>query len=214
MSEQKQQKPGIYCIEGVPEHSEGEISARPMLEMLAQAHGIRFVHRIAVTEPEFFHHFIKWAEREDWDYPILYLWYHGYPEGISLNPEDPYHQTSIRFHDITDALRDCDKPLENCIIHFGACSTLGVENSDINQFLKDTYLTAISGYKNEVGWIDGAAMELLYLDCLYEIFGEDKRKTVLNPKIMRECRDKLKKKRSNKVLADHQNFEIRVRRSK
>ena len=102
----KKQKPGIYCIEGVPDPVEGEVSARPTLEMLSQAHGIKFIHRTAATREEFEHHFMKWAETEYSCYPILYFWYHGYPKGISLNLEGPPHRTSIRFDYIIDAVAD------------------------------------------------------------------------------------------------------------
>ena len=209
-----EKKPGIYCIEGVPEHSEGEISARPMLEMLAQAHGFRFVHRIAVTRPEFLHHFIKWAGREGWDYPILYLWYHGYPKGISLNVEQNTHLTSIRFEDIIDALDALEWNLEHCIIHFGACYTLAEDDDRVHDFLKNTSLVAISGYKGEIGWIEGAAVELLYLNCLYDIFGENKNRKYLRQPIMKDCRNRLWKKSPSKDLVEHLKFDICVRRSK
>lgn len=191
-----------------------------MLEMLAQAHGFRFVHRIAVTRSEFFHHFIKWAEREDWDYPILYLWYHGYPEGISLNVEQSPHLTSVRFTDLTDALAPPEYNaapeynLERCIIHFGTCSTLAEDDDRVNQFLKNTGLAAISGYKGEIGWIEGAAVELLYLNCLYDIFGENKNRKYLHQSIMAECRNRLWIKSPSKDLVEHLKFDICVRGSK
>jgi len=206
-----EQKPGIYCIEGVPERSEGEISARPMLEMLSQAHGFKFIHRIAVTRSEFFHHFKKWADRQDFNYPILYLWYHGYPEGISLNDDQEPHMTSIRFDDITNAQ---EYRLDDCIIHFGACSTLAEDDDRVRQFLKNTGLSAISGYKGEIEWIEGAAVELLYLNCLYDIFRRDMRLKKLSQSIMRDCRQKLRNRSPSKELVEDQNFDICVRRSK
>ena len=207
-----EQKLGIYCIEGEPDRAEGEISARPMLEMLSHAHKFRFVHRIAVTKPEFFHHFMKWARGKYSNYPILYLWYHGYREGISLNAEDDSHRTSIRFKDITDAYDATNCCWKNRIIHFGACSTLA-SIPDNRQFLKDTNLVAISGYTEEVGWVDGIAMELLYLSCLYGIFAKNRSRKYLNEKIMRDCRDRLKKKKSM-GLVDELGFVIEVRRKK
>ena len=209
-----EQKPGIYCIEGVPDRAEGEISARPTLEMLSQAHGVRFVHRVAVTRAEFFHHFMRWARRDDLDYPILYLWYHGYPKGISLNVEDDSHWTSIRFDDLTDAQEGTDYNWSDCIIHFGACSTLAGDKSDADKFLKRTNLTAISGYTKNVGWIDGAAMELLYLKCLLDIFGENKSRVYLKQEVMTECRDRLWKKFPGKYFADELGFSISVRGNK
>lgn len=212
-----EQKPGIYCIEGVPDPAEGEISARPTLEMLSQAHGFRFVCRTAATKQEFEHHFMKWVNMErkmrSKKFPILYLWYHGYPEGISLNLEDAPHKTSIRFDDIADAL-EYTFNLENCIIHFGSCSTLASEDSKVLSFLNENRLTAISGYTKDVGWIDGAAMELLYLNCLYDIFREDNRKRYLKQEILRKCRDRLKAKSPSKEIAGALGFDIKVRRSK
>ena len=207
-----EQKLGIYCVEGVPDQAGGEISARPMLEMLSHAHEFRFIHRIAVTREEFFHHFMKWARGEYSDYPILYLWYHGFPEGISLNAEDHNHRTSIRFKDITDVYNDTDYCWERRIIHFGACCTL-TSDRDNREFLKHTRLVAISGYKKQVGWVDGIAMELLYLSYLYEIFAKDRRKIPLSEERMRACKNELKKKKS-KGLVDELGFDIVVRSKK
>ena len=209
-----EQKPGIYCIEGVPNREEGEISARPMLEMLSQAHGFRFIHRVAVTRAEFFHHFIRWGRRKDFRYPILYLWYHGYPNGISLIAEGDSHRTSIRFKDITDAQEVSKYNLSGCVIHFGACSTLAGDNSDAEEFLNCTSLTAISGYSEEVGWIEGAAMDLLYLNCLYDFLGEDNESWSFEQEILEECRRKLKKHFPGKDIVDKLGFDIKVRRSK
>ena len=112
---------------------------------------------------------------------------------------------------IVDAQGDSEYSWEGCIIHFGACSTL---SADSGQFLKDTRLDAISGYTDEVGWIDGAAMELLYLNCLYDIFGKNKNRKYLNQEIMREIRDKVVQSSPSKELANHTNFSISVREGK
>ena len=209
-----EQKPGIYCIEGVPDRAEGEISARPMLEMLSQAHGVRFIHRVAVTRAEFFHHFMRWARRDDYDYPILYLWYHGYPNGISVNVEDDSYRTSIRFDDLTDAQWGSDYNWSDCIIHFGSCSTLAGDKGDADKFLKCTGLTAISGYTKDVGWIDGAAMELLYLNCLYDIFRENRSRKYLTQDVLRNSRRRLVKESPSKEIMRALGFDIKIRRSK
>lgn len=206
-----EQKPGIYCIEGVPDRAEGEVSARPTLEMLSQAHGIRFIHRVAVTRAEFFHHFMRWARRDDYDYPILYLWYHGYPNGISVNVEDDSHRTSIRFDDLTDAQEGTDYNWSDCIIHFGSCSTLAGDKGDAGKFLKRTGLTAISGYTKDVGWIDGAAIELLYLNFLYDVLGKSTDEKYLTQEILRDCRKGLWNKSSSKEIMKALGFDIKVR---
>ena len=212
-----EQKPGIYCIEGVPDRAEGEISARPMLEMLSQAHGVRFIHRVAVTRAEFFHHFMRWARRDSGDYkdyPILYLWYHGYPNGISVNVEDDSHQTSIRFDGLTDAQVEANYYYDwsKCIIHFGSCSTLAGDKSYADKFLKDTGLAAISGYTKDVKWIDGAAMELLYFNRLYDMFWGNRKH--LSQKVLKDCKSELKARSPSKEIMRALGFDIKVRRSK
>ena len=53
------------------------------------------------------------------------------------------------------------------ILHFGSCSTLATDHEDeIKQFLKQTKIKAVCGYRNDVDWLESAAFEVLLIDAL------------------------------------------------
>ena len=117
---------GIYCIEGAwPERY--EMSARPLLEMLADYHEIPTVHRIATNEGSFKKRLQQWA-RADMTFAILYLWYHGSAGSVSPSGYD-----SVELKDIEDELKGC---CANCLIHFGSCKTLKLDPEKVDSFLK------------------------------------------------------------------------------
>lgn len=132
---------GIYCIEGAwPERY--EMSARPLLEMLADYHEIPTVHRMATSEEQFTARLREWASAE-MTFAVLYLWYHGSPGGVAPDGYD-----SVNLEAIADVL---GKRCANCLIHFGSCKTLKLKPKRVDSFLERTGAVAVSGYTKNVG---------------------------------------------------------------
>ena len=83
---------GIYCLETIWFDPADQTSLRPMMDWMHVRHGTPYVHRSAVTKPEFFRHLEAWKEcdTDDERYSILLLAYHGDIEQILLNEDEKY----------------------------------------------------------------------------------------------------------------------------
>lgn len=173
---------GIYCIEGAwPERY--EMSARPLLEMLADYHEIPTVHRMATSEDQFTARLREWASAE-MTFAVLYLWYHGSPGGVAPDGYD-----SVNLEAIADIL---GKRCANCLIHFGSCKTLKLKPKRVDSFLERTGAVAVSGYTKNVGWIEPIALELLYLDCVQQTIFAKRNQRYINESVMRTVSERMK----------------------
>lgn len=122
---------------------------------------MRHVHRDVVVRNEFEYYLRKWVQKHHADFPILYLGFHG--EEGSIYFESSTRSDSIDLDSLENSLRG------NCcgrMIHFGSCSTLGLDARRIKRFLRETGLKGVTGYKQEIAWVDSAAFELILLDRL------------------------------------------------
>lgn len=176
---------GIFCIESKWRTGEG-VSARPMLEMLKQYYDINYELRTANENKTLKRHLREWS-KVDVYYAILYLWYHGSPGGVSPDPDGYGELTLDEIANVLDGVG------ENCIIHFGACSVMDVDRHTRKRFLDSTGVSAVSGYKQDVYWIESLAFEMLYMSCLQNVLGEWE-ETHITPRIMAEVWAKLQEK--------------------
>lgn len=190
---------GIYCIEGVWP-SRYETSARPVIELLADYHEIPTVHRVAISVEQFKDRLREWSGA-DMSFAILYLWYHGSKGSISPSGDD-----EVTLKDMGTILAGC---CSNCLIHFGSCATLSLDPVEVDKFLKRTGAVAVSGYSQDVGWIEPIALELLYLDCLQTTISESGNQRYIDEKIMRRVMCKLKK-RPFPELIKRTHFDLRL----
>ena len=174
---------GIFCIESKWRTGEG-VSAIPMLKMLKQYYGIGYIPHIANENKALKEALDEWSKAEAY-YAILYLWYHGSPGGVS---PDGYEELTL--DDIATVL---DGVGENCVIHFGACSVMDVDELTRKRFLDRTGVSAVSGYKQDVDWIEPIAFEMLYMSCLQNVLGEWE-EAHITPRIMAEVWAKLQEK--------------------
>ena len=58
------------------------------------------------------------------------------------------------------------KDFSDWVIHFGTCATIDVAKRRILNFIVATEVSMVVGYKNDVDWMDSAALDLLLLDWL------------------------------------------------
>lgn len=150
----------IYCLEGNwnknPRNSQ---SVKPILELLNTSVGVKYIYRKCNTKEELMEYLRQYTFKRYQNYTILYLAFHGRKNCIFTGNE------SITLKEIADVL---DGELNNRIIHFGSCLTLGTNETKIAYFINRTGCLFISGYKKTVGYIDSTAFELLYLNVLQE----------------------------------------------
>ncbi len=176
---------GVFSIEA-RWNDNTEVSAKPMLKVVTKSNGAELCHHVVASRDEFCQCLNSWREK-DAQFSILHLWFHGFPCGVSVNDGAPSWSSSTRLDDIAEIL---EGSCEDCIAHFGACSTMRAERSELVRFLDKTKLSAISGYKIDVDWIEPLALESIYLHYLCGILTQ--RQTYqASPDVMRICRDKL-----------------------
>ena len=207
---------GVFCIETVWYETEDGTSMRPVLELLRDGYlAAPFVHRSAVTKEEFGFYLNEWLSLSAREYPILYLGYHGERGSIDLGGKGYLDETELGFHDV--GARLSDGACRNRVVHFASCSTLDIEEDDVAIFLSETGSSAVSGYSEEVDWVEAATFDMLYLKQLQ--FGGN---VSLTPTVMRGVRDGNKRRwglleRSSEFgespyhdLAEHLGFRLEV----
>lgn len=154
---------GICCIE--VKWEDARVSVIPALRTLSAVHQIPEVKGKKVsTSDEFAKWLAKWTELPN-DYGILYISSHGFPGGVTLHDDEAF-RANVRLPQIADALEETEEDNENCIIHFGSCSTHRTNPRDFEDFRSRTGFEAVSGYRHDVDWIKSFAFDLLYLDQL------------------------------------------------
>ena len=151
------QKRGIYCIETVWYGNKDRTSIRPILEILENKEEAPYLHRDAATRGELFYYLERWKELND-EYPILYLGFHGESQGqIWMKMLDDTNDMA-NYQILAERL---DSACRNCVVHFASCGSL--KDMDLKDFREKIGASAVSGYAEDVNWIDSAAFELLYL---------------------------------------------------
>ena len=176
-------KRGVFCVETVWYDTEDGTSMRPILELLRDGYlKVPFVHRSAVTKEEFSFYIGEWLSLSHQEYPILYLGYHGQMGSIDLGGKGYVDETELGFHDI--GARLSDGACKNRVVHFASCSTLDVDDADVALFLNKTGSSAVSGYAEEVDWVEAATFDMLYLTQL-----QSGGNISLTPNVMRSVRD-------------------------
>ena len=154
----------VACLESFWTYDiEDRLSVAPVLELLGKRNGTRFVLLTCNTIEEL--KFNLEIARQMKGYRILYLAFHGYPGGIYM-PD-----LAVDMESLATFMK---KGFRNWIIFFDSCRTISVGKDRILDFISTTEVKMVIGYKREVDWLDGAAIDLLILNWLQ--FYKDMRK--------------------------------------
>ena len=146
----------IACLESLWDKDiEHRLSVAPILELSSTINNVKFIHLSCNTIEELAHHLNLLKKKRG--YGILYLAFHGRPGRIVLN------DTPIDLEVLADFM---GKGFENWVIHFGCCETMRVGKKKKMNFIKRTRASMITGYRTEVDWINGTAMDMLLLNFL------------------------------------------------
>ena len=203
---------GIYCIEAT--WGDGYSVKKP-LSLVADVHSRALSYRAVDTFEEFEKTLSRWARRTDWRYPILYLGFHGFPKGLQVGEGDAPLRDFVRLEQIADLVADRDDEewrWERCLIHFGACSTMGAADSDLADFVAATQVEAVSGHVQDVGWMASMAFDLMYLDALLYELGRQpvdaNGNDGVDARTARLCRDRLLNSAESKDFAQSLGFKM------
>ena len=150
---------GVFCLEGFWYGDYKDlISVTPVLELVGKHSNMPFVHHRCNTRAEFEYSINRWKTKVFCSkYPILYLGFHGEPGFIKVGKE------KVTLVDLGNIIgNNCSRS----IIHFGSCSTLNLNKTRVQNFMDQTGVLGVMGYKRDVDWLPSAAFEMLLLDLL------------------------------------------------
>ena len=166
----------IYCLEGVWRHVNDRTDRRshdgsvePLLQYLKQNDYWDFRHRNVATIAE-----LKYFLDNEWvlcsEGSILYFATHGAPGSMTLGTGQDVYMTSS----LLPSRDDCSGgsadlvsllssvPQKNCHIHFCGCAVLAQSGNWIDEFIKSTKFSVVSGYTaHNLGWTDDALPAVL-----------------------------------------------------
>ena len=202
---------GIFAIETATWFSDEDAtdatSVRPVLQCLQSSYlRVPFIYCNAQTKKEFRHHLNRWTDlsRPEYptrpEYPILYLGYHGERNRIDLE------EGTVTIPDLQKWL---DGKCQNRIIHFASCLTVKVPEDAIKSFLRETKLSAVSGYERSVDWMESVAYDLLYLSIMQDKEKGKYEHEVLTTASMKRRRRALRR-RAHRDLRRHLRFKMIV----
>ena len=146
----------IYCIEGHWECGPGEVepSVEPALELLRRLGLWSYVRRDCAMVEE-----MKYWIRKEWNEPefgsILYFATHGEPGKICLSVDQETKITNI-----------VGAKCKNCWIHFGGCKVLSGAEGKVEELMRDSGATVVSGYTKDAGWTDETYPPALALELI------------------------------------------------
>lgn len=160
-------KKGVFCLETDQWFRQKDRSSvEPLLRLVERYCKTRYEHRDVATEGEFKFFLDKYLAPGYDNFPILYLGFHGW---YAEHGEDA-------FVEIGDSTRVSLERLEEwmtgrCrgrVIYFGACGVMATHGNRLNKFVRNTDAVAVAGYREEVDWLECAALDMLALGQLQE----------------------------------------------
>lgn len=151
---------GIFCIEGEWDGDlRRRLSVRPVLELLEHLEVAQWIHRDAATRTEVEYYLDKWTSDDYSEFNVLWLAMHGTGEYVCFNE----HEDDDGILDLEELEESLKGACAGKVIYFASCSTLMVEPDRLKRFVKATGARAVIGYRNDVGWSDAAAFEVILL---------------------------------------------------
>ncbi len=159
MAKTKDQRKGIFCLEGHWWGVKGKTSIEPMLRLLETQADCRapYRHYDVGTREELDFYLKKWHGASFDDFPILYLGFHGAPGELHVGEG---RNRSLTLEDLADRLGSACR---GRVVHLGSCGTVNVPDRQLKEFCTRTGVLAVCGFKKDVDWLKSAAFEMLVL---------------------------------------------------
>ena len=145
----------IYCIEGHWEHAPCVNSlVEGMLSTNLANGGMPYTRRNCATLDEM--HFwlaSEWAELPSGS--VLYVASHGAPGRIKLSKScDGFRPQVGAISTLPDSALAGERFADGCLVHFGGCNVVDIRDEDLDGFMKRSGAVAVSGFTEEVGFLD------------------------------------------------------------
>ncbi|MBX7190768.1 MAG: hypothetical protein K1X94_01840 [Sandaracinaceae bacterium] len=151
---------GIFCLEGDWWNDLNQSgSVKPMLDLISAGADIAVpsVHRDVATRDELEFYLRKWVQGRYKTYPLLCLAFHGSEGALHLS-DGRKAESTVTLDELAELL---DGKCHGRIIHFDGCSTVVGDVRHLKRFLRQTGALAVTGFTNDVPWLDAAAFDIL-----------------------------------------------------
>jgi hypothetical protein len=150
----------ILCFEGLWDNNlEQRLSVKPLLETISKLNGIKFTHCSCNTVSEFqFHLYNFTASKIISKYSILYLAFHGHSGRIVLSDQE-----QLMLEELAELM---GQRFRGWSVLLSSCSILCLGEKRIKNFVKQTEVGLVVGYRKDVDWGESISLDLIILDHL------------------------------------------------
>lgn len=151
---------GVFCLESWSGDLRNRDTVRPLLEVLADQAGLRFIHRVVDSSDQLLHYLNRWQSLGD--YRVAYVACYGSTGELHLGGD------TISLKELGDALADRGVELAGRTLYLGSCAVMGVRRTHVRRLRERTGLSCVCGYAgvDGVDWLESAAFELLLFQAL------------------------------------------------
>ena len=152
----------IFCLETEWNQTKHDLksksSALSLLEFLENANGTNYIFRQVATNNDFEYYIGHLLYDSYNSYGTVYLCFHGSDSKIHFANGNPC--------DIMEFAKDHKGIFLRRNVHFGSCSTLNMNVDDIKEFKRLTGARMVTGYSEDVAFIDSFVFELELLNAV------------------------------------------------
>lgn len=151
---------GVFCLESWSGDLRHRETVRPLLDVLSDQSGLRFIHRVVDSRAQLIDYLTRWPGLGA--YRLCYLACHGSAGTIYLGSD------SLMLSELADELEHLGVDLSGRTLYLGSCSVMAAPRSVLADLRDRTGLTCVCGYADEKGvdWLESAAFELLLFQAL------------------------------------------------
>jgi len=152
-------KKKILCLEGLWDNNlEQHLSVKPLLETISKLNGIKFTHCPCNTVSEFQFHLYQLftSSKIVSKFSILYLAFHGYSGRIVLSDQE-----QLNLEELAEIM---GQRFQGWSVLLSCCSILCLGEKRIKNFIRQTEVGLVIGYRNDVDWGESISLDLIILD--------------------------------------------------
>jgi hypothetical protein len=156
---------GVLCLETTewdPDRPANRMSSRPLLALLERDEAVLAIYRDIATRAELGHYLERWRTTRRGNLrrcSFLYLPFHGSENPGGIDVEDG--EVTIAW--IGNQLKG---RCAGTHVHFSSCGTLDLDARRIEAFRTRIGAAVVTGYTEDVGWLDSAAVDLMLMSRL------------------------------------------------
>ncbi|WP_157621713.1 DUF6642 family protein [Serinicoccus hydrothermalis] len=134
-------------------------TVKPVLQALEHTGQVRTTHQSINRPEDIFDSFRRWGQNQHAGFTVGYLALHGTPGSVYVG------RRKVGLVDLGEQLRAAGTKLPGRTLHLGSCAVLEDEDA-VTTFRRAVGLKAITGFTEDVDWLESLAFELLLLDVL------------------------------------------------